>query len=310
MSKLYTSMLVLAALQPLAGTAVALDGTKAILCGGVAPRPAVITTEERNNVKAYFGHSGSVTTSKYSEVDIEVEFAPSGAKGVAPKYGHLLRACALSETITMGTSVVYAPVTSGTTEMLTLEVWIDGIRHRMTDAKGTVSWEVKSKSICKLKFKFTGLYVKAADAPMPTGVDYSDFIDPIPVNADNTPSWSLHGQTGVLESISFDLANKVVHSDRPGGESIKITGRAPIGNALFEMGDIADQDWFETAIKAELGTLTVVHGKTDGNIIEISSPKVQLSEPAYSDSDGTLMIGLKCIYKPNLGNDELIITLK
>lgn len=310
MSKLYTSMLVLAALQPVAGTAVALDGTKAILCGGVAPRPAATTNEDRNNVKGHFGHSGSVVTSKYSEVDFEVEFAPSGAKGVAPAYGHLLRACALSETITVGTSVVYAPVTSGTTEQLTLEVWIDGIRHRMIDAKGTVSCEIKSKSLCKLKFKFTGLYVKAADAAMPTGIDYSDFIDPLPVNVDNTPSWSLHGQTGALESISFDLANQVVHRNMIGTESIKITGRSPTGNALLEMGTIANKDWFDAVIKAELGAFSIVHGKTDGNIIEITAPKVQLADPSYSDSDGTLMVGMKTIFKPNLGNDELIITLK
>jgi len=310
MSKLYTSMLVLAALQPVSGTAVTLDNTKALLCGGIAPSPAVTTNEDRNNAKAHFGNSGSVVTSKHSEVDFEVEFAPSGTKGLAPKYGHLLRACAMSEIITVGTSVVYAPVTSNTTEQLTLEVWVDGIRHRMIDAKGTVSCEIKSKSLCKLKFKFTGLYVKAADAPMPVGIDYSAFIDPLPVNSDNTPTWSLHGQTGALDSISFDLANQVVHRNLIGIETTQITGRAPTGNVLLEMGTIAVKDWFDAVIKADLGALSITHGKTAGNIIEITAPKVQLSDPSYSDSDGALMVGMKVTYKPNLGNDELILTFK
>lgn len=310
MSKLMTSMVVLAALQPVAGTAAVLDGTQAMMCRGVQPRPVVATTEDRNNLKAHFGHSGSVVTSAYSEVEFEVEFATSGAKGVAPKWNNLLRACAMSETITLATSVVYAPITSNVTEQVTLEVYIDGIRHCMIDAKGTVSFEIKSKAVSLLKFKFTGLYVKAEDAPMPTGVDYSAFTDPLPVNFDNTPSWSLHGKTGALESISSDLANKVVYRNLIGSQSVNITDRSPTGNVSLEMGTIAEKDWFESVIKAELGAFSIVHGKTDGRIIEISAPQVQLTDPAYSDSDGKLMIGMKAIFKPNLGNDELIITLR
>lgn len=310
MSKLMTSMVVLAALQPVAGTPAVLDGTHAMLCRGAQPRPVVATNEDRNNLKPHFGHSGSVVTSRYSEVEFEVELATSGAKGVAPKWNSLLRACAMSETITLNTSVVYAPVTSNVTEQVTLEVYIDGIRHRMIDAKGTVSFDIKSKAVSLLKFKFTGLYVKAEDAPMPVGVDYSAFTDPLPVNFDNTQSWALHGKTGALDSMSFDLANKVAYRNLIGKQSVTITDRAPTGNVSLEMGTIADKDWFESVIKAELGVFAIVHGSVPGKIVEINAPKVQLTDPAYSDSDGTLMIGMKAMFKPNLGNDELIITLR
>jgi hypothetical protein len=310
MSKLYKSMVVLAALQATNGLAATLDGTKAIFCGGVQPRPVVTTTEDRKNNKAHFGHSGNVVTSRYSEVEFEVELATSGTKGVAPKWGNLLRACAMSETITVGTSVIYAPITARVTEQLTLEVYIDGIRHRMLDAKGTVSVELKAKSLSLLKFKFTGLYVKAADAPMPVGVDYSDFKAPLAVNFENTPTWSLHGQTGGLESMSFDLANTVTYRNVPGQQSVRITDRMPTGNVSLEMGDIATKDWFEAVINADIDAINIVHGTVVGSIIEIGGPKVQLSDPTYSDSDGTLVIGMKTTFKPNIGNDELTLTLR
>ncbi|WP_395008643.1 phage tail tube protein [Undibacterium sp.] len=310
MSKLYKSIVVLAALQSVNGVAATLDGTKALFCSGVQPRPAVVGTEDRKNIKAHFGHSGSVVTNVYSEVEFQVELAASGAAGVAPKWGHLMRACAMSETITPTTSVVYAPVTSNVTDQLTIEVFIDGIRHRMIDAKGTVSVELKSKSISLLTFKFTGLYVAAADAPMPTGVDYSDFTDPVPVNFTNTPTWTLHGESGALESVSIDWANQVSYRNLIGQQGIRVTDRLPTGNVLLEMGAIADKNWFDSVIKADLGEFNIVHGTVAGHIIEIDAPKVQLSEPSYSDSDGVLMIGMKTMYKPDLGNDELILTLR
>jgi hypothetical protein len=309
MSKYMTNMVVLAALQPVLGTAAALTGANAILCRGAQPRPVVAASEDRNNIKPYFGHSGSVITSVYSEVDFEVEFATSGSKGVAPKWNNLMRACAMSETITATTSVVYAPITNAQ-EQITLDIFIDGIRHRMLDAKGTFSFEVKSKSTSLIKFKFTGLYVKAVDAAMPVGVDYTAFTDPLPVNFDNTPTWELFGETGALESMSFDIANQVTHRNLIGSQGIQITERKPTGSALLEMGTIADKDWFDAVIKAELGLARIVHGNVEGRIIEINAPKTQLSDPAYSDSDGVAMIGLKTIYKPNLGNDELTITLR
>ena len=308
MSKLMRNAVLVAKLQTNDHTPIAPAGANAMLCRAIAPRPVVAESAERNNIKPYLGHSGTVVTSVYSECEFEVEFAASGVAGTAPKWADLIRACAFSQTVTVGTSVVYAPITNNQ-EAVSIDIFIDGIRHRMTNAKGTVSFELKAKTIPTLKFKFTGFYNPVTDQSMPSGVDYSAFTDPVAVNSDNTPAWELHGYTGALDSVSFDLANQVIHRAMVGAESVLITDRKPTGNVLFEMNPIADKDWFAAVIAGDLGELTITHGTTAGKIIEISCPKTQLSDPSYSDQDGIQMIGLKTIYKPNIGNDELVITL-
>ena len=308
MSKKMMAAVFLAKLQVDENTPIVPNGASAMLCRAMTPRPVVLESSERNNIKPYFGNDGSVVTSVYSECELEVEFAPSGSLGVAPKWAPLLLACAFAETITAGISVVYAPITDDQ-QAISIDIFIDGIRHRMTNAKGTVSFEMKAKTIPVLKFKFTGFHNAVADAAMPTGVDYSAFTDPLAVNYDNTPSWSLHGITGALDSVSFDIASKVSYRNMPGKQSVEITGRSPSGNISLEMDTIATKDWFDAVIQADLNTLSITHGTEAGKILQVTSPKVQLLDPSYSDSDGTLMIGMKAVYKPNLGNDELIITL-
>lgn len=309
MSKLMKTAVLLAAIQTADNVPAAPVSANVMLCRAVVPRPVVAKTVERNNIKPYFGHSGTVTASVYSECDLEVEFATSGALGVAPKWSPLLRACGFSETITLATSVVYAPVTNNQ-EAVTIDIFIDGIRHRMTNAKGTVSFDIKSGDITVLKFKFTGFYNPVTDAAMPTGVSYAAFMEPLAVNETNTPTWSLHGFTGALDAITFDIASQVVHRNLVGSQSVNITERKPTGNVTFEMDDISVKDWFAAVINGDLGAMTIVHGSVTGKIIEITAPKVQLSDPAYSEQDGIQMMGMKAIYKPNLGNDELIITLR
>lgn len=308
MSKKMMAAVFLAKLQVNEITPILPNGASAMLCRAMTPRPVVLESSERNNIKPYFGNDGSVVTSVYSECELEVELAPSGSVGVAPKWAPLLQACAFAETITTGVSVVYSPITNGQ-QAISIDIFIDGIRHRMTNAKGTVSFELKAKSIPVLKFKFTGFNEAVVDATMPAGVNYSAFTDPLAVNYDNTPSWSLHGITGALDSVSFDMASKVVYRNIPGKQSVEITGRAPSGSITLEMDTIATKDWFNAVIKADLGTLSITHGKVAGKIVQVTNPKVQLLDPSYSDSDGTLMINMKTVFKPNLGNDELIITL-
>ena len=60
----------------------------------------------------------------------------SGSAGTAPKYGAILKACGLSETVSGGDTVTYAPVTTPS-DSVTLFVNYDGIRHMITGCRGT-----------------------------------------------------------------------------------------------------------------------------------------------------------------------------
>jgi hypothetical protein len=206
-------------------------------------------------------------------------------------------------------SAVYAPITSAQ-EAVTLYYYLDGILHKVTDAKGTVSFSMNAKGIPVMKFKFIGLYTTPTDVTMPTTTDYSGFTDPVAVNYVNTPTWSLHGYTGKLMSLDADMANDVVYRNLVGGDSVLITDRKPTGTAVMELGTVAAKDWWSTIKNNTVGALTITHGLTAGNIIQLDAPKVQLTDPSYSDSDGIAMLNTKLTFRPNAGNDEFIVTVK
>jgi hypothetical protein len=224
----------LVALQPTAGVGAApTAAANAIMAMNISAQPVSAEFAKRNNIKPYLGNMGSVQVAIHAEISFEVELAGAGAAGTAPKWGPLLRACAFSETITAGTSVVYAPVTTNM-EFATLHYNLDGVLFKMTDAKGTVSFELNAKGIPVMKFKFIGLYSTPTDAAVPTNVDYSGFKEPLAVNSVNTPTVALHGVAGKVQSLSVDMANQTVYRNLIGYEGIIITDRQPTGSITME----------------------------------------------------------------------------
>lgn len=72
----------------------------AILCLNLKITPLRVESEDRDLYRGYLGNSEKIPVMEESVTEFDVEIAGSGAAATAPKYGTLLRACALSETIT------------------------------------------------------------------------------------------------------------------------------------------------------------------------------------------------------------------
>lgn len=272
-------------------------------------QPTATQFADRGNVRAFFGSGGKVLVSNHSELDIEVELAGAGAAGTAPAYGPLLRACGMEETLTASTSAAYTPDTDAP-ETVTFYYDLDGLRHIMTGARGSVTFDITAGGIPMMKFHFLGLYVQVADVTMPTGAVYTGWKAPLAVNKINTPSWSLHGVTGALQSVNVDLGNQVVYRNLVGFEGVVLTDRQVTGQASFEMVSVATKAWHEAIRLGTLGALTLTHGSVAGSIIMISGPKVQLTNPQYADSDGVTMLNVGLDFQPDLGDDEFVLTVK
>lgn len=310
MSILAKEAVLLVKLQPTANTdAVPTGPANSMMVSNLSAQPVSAEFAKRNNIKPYFGNMGSVPVAIHSEINFEVELAGSGAAGTAPKYAPLLRACAAAETITAATSAAYSPVTNSQ-EFVTMYYNIGGILHKITDAKGSVSYGLSAKGIPVMKFKFFGLYSTPTDTATPAGVDYSGFKDPLAVNNTNTPVCTLHGVSGKVQSLDIDIANQLVYRNLIGVESIAITDRQPSGSIVMELESVAFKDWWTTIKNGTTGALAVTHGVTAGYIIQLAAPKVQLLDPSYSESDGIVMLTCKLDLLPNTGNDEFVLTVK
>lgn len=263
---------------------------------------------DRNVVLPFFGNLGAIPGSAFVKADFEVEITGSSAAGTAPPYGPLLRACGLSETITALTSVAYAPI-SASFESATIYINVDGIQHKITGCRGTVSLDFANEAIPSYKFSITGIYAAPTDTALPS-LTLTAWQTPLACNKVNT-TFSLHGYSAVMSKANLDAGNDVQAKSYPNtSQDVRITNRKSKGKATFEMTSVATKDWFALARAGTTGALQIVHGTAAGNIITIAAAQAQLGNPKYTDEGGIVMCDVDLMLQStSAGNDEFTITV-
>lgn len=310
MSKLTRNALLLVKIETTTGTdAAPTPGANAILARNINPVPVNAEFADRNLIQPYFGHTGQVQVQGYSTIEFEVELAGSGAAGTAPKWGPLLMASGFSETITASTKVDYAPLTNNQ-KTATIHYYLDGIKHVMLGAKGNVAFTLNSAGIPFATYSFTGYVATITDTANPSGSDYTGFKPPLAVNKVNTPTYTLHGLAVKAKELTIDMANVINYRNYIAAEDVAFTDRKPAGNTLIEYDAMSSKNWWNISNQGTLGTLAFAHGSTAGNIIELAAPKVQVTTQGLQDDNGIAMIPLGLNFQPDVGNDELILTVK
>jgi len=309
MSLLKRNAALLAKIESTYGTDPTPSGAaNAILVRSLDISPQETKTVARDVWRPYLGNSENLPGTVSAKATFEIELAGSGVPGTAPAWGPVLRACAFAETIIASTSVTYKPVSTAF-ESVTVYFNVDGVLHKITGSRGTVSFELAEGAIPVMKFEFTGVYNTVVDAALPT-VTLTAFQKPLPVNRTNTPTFSLHGYSAVMEKLSINMANAVAFRSLIGGiEQVVLTDRKPAGSISIEATTVAAKDWWTSIKAAATGTMNLVHGLVAGNICTISAPAVQLHSPKYADKDGIVMLGASCVFAPASGNDEISIAL-
>lgn len=90
-------------------------------------------------------------------------------------------------------------------------------------------------------------------------------------------------------------------------ESVQITDRQATGSTNIEAPDLATKDYF-AAVESHNGVtlvpMTLTHGSTAGNIIEIQANQVQLSTISPTDNQGIMHYDLGLRFLPNGSADE------
>lgn len=275
----------------------------AILVHNFSCTPKQIRYVERDPALPYFGNDGMIKVGETMQMQFDIEVAGAGGVAAAPKFGPLLRGCGLAETITAVTGpVTYDPITTDE-ESLTMWFYWDGLLHKMTGARGTIGWTFSAGQIPMKRFTFEGLYAGVSDvalaAPTLTG-----WQRPVGVNKANT-TFSLHGFTAVLRELTLNQGNVMQYVNNPNSESIRFIDRKTRGSVTIEMPLIAGKNFYSLIDAETTGALALAHGTAAGNIALLDAAQVQLTNPAYSEGDGTVILQMGLEFQPSsAGNDE------
>lgn len=290
------------------GTTTPEAATDAILTREITVTPLSGSDIERNFVRPYYGNSPKAAGEKHVEAVIEVELNTSGTAGTAPPWGKLLRCCGFAEVVVDGESVTYSPV-SENEDSGVFFAHVDGNLHKGRGVHGTAAFTVNAESMPVIRFTLRGLLSPVTQEQLPN-VTLSQWREALAVNTLNTKPLAFMGATVPFNQFSLDMSGQVVHNKIVGSNDIQITGRSPSGQLSIEDPGVGVMNYFQVSQNADTGPLMLTQGKTAGDIIEISMPKVGIESPSYSDQDGTQMLSINYMPEPVDGNDEVTITVK
>ena len=259
--------------------------------------PIVSDEVSRDLIRPYMGNYEVIPANTRVNVTFDVEMSGSGSAGTAPKYGAILKACGLSETVVSSTSVTYAPVTTPS-DSVTLFVNYDGIRHKVTGARGTFSLNCEVNNIPRISFSLTGIFNAPTDTALPT-VTVSNQATPLIFKNGSTSNFAIFGFAAALQSWNLDFNNEVIYRELVGGtKEVLITDRRPSGTAVIESPALSAHNFFTDYTGTSTGTNTWLHGTVAGNKITVSCPQTDLGQPTYEDSDGITMLSLPFMATP------------
>ena len=134
MALLNRKRLILAKAETTYGTDSTPAGTDAVLVRNLDITPLSGDLVSRDLIRPYLGNYDQLIAKTSVAISFEVELAGSGTAGTAPRYGAILKACGMSETIVASTSVTYAPVSSSFSSA-TIYFNIDGVLHKLTGCR-------------------------------------------------------------------------------------------------------------------------------------------------------------------------------
>ena len=267
----------------------------------------------RDYVRESLSSIGHIVGKKKVMVTFETEFKKSSAAGTAPEVGALYQACGLKETITGGTSAVYAPESDSTAvKSATLYVYFDGMLHRVTGCRGNFSFNCEAGGLPKLSWSFEGKYNKPEDALLPATT--FDGVTPDTVVSAN---FTVDSYAAVINALTFDLGNTIgapgnVNSSDGYGE-LRITARDAQGSIDPESITIATQqanmtaDYWADWANADGRAISIQIG--DGDAVTVSIPNAIYREIGYGDREGVRTYQMPfSAAETGSHNDEITIT--
>ncbi len=272
-----------------------------------------VTPIESDNVQAaafqgFLGNSSRATlvANKRVSVTFDVELAGSGTAGTAPAFGPLLKSCGLSETTVADTSVTYAPVSSSF-DSATIYCFYDGTRHKITGARGSVSFNFTAGQFAVASFNFIGIFNDPDDTALSGTFTVANQAAALEVNDTNLTTATFFGETSQrIESFDLALNNELVYKETASSKEVLITNRAVGGTAVIEAPAVGTTDYFADAIGVSTASSSMVLGATGGNIVTLTAAQTDVTGVSYGDTNGVISLSMPYLALPTTaGNNEL-----
>lgn len=257
---------------------------------------------------------------KLSNASMVIEFkseidAAVGSSGDGIEIDILMRAAGFTPTYTAETSggahdgdVVYAPV-STTFESMTMYLYFQDVLKSIRGAFCDLSWSFVAGDLPVMNCNVTGLYTEPTDS---TPADPT-YAPELPVMVESL-ALTLDAFSPICRSIEFALNNNIIEradvNAAEGLQAVRISDRQPTMTIVIEEPLIATKNFWNLLDSDTALDIDFLHGNAAGTKIDVSVPKLGLTNVTRSDDNGIVIVTLEGICSKTLdaGDDELVIT--
>ena len=269
--------------------------------------------QERPGVRPSLGKLQHVFGGTLFSLTFDVEMKGPGvaySASALPEMSPLLLACGLAETIDTtpaSETATYAPA-STSLGSVTIYLYQDGILHKVTGARGSVSFAGEAGMQFKASFTFTGHTQAVTDVSLPAPT-----LDSTSPPVFTGSAFTIDGYSAIIDALNFDMSNQIATpasvSAIDGYGEIQIVGRDVIGSFSPELVDVATEDFignWKSGAPMVLASGTI--GSVQYNKFKIDMPVVYYRDaPGPGDRDGIRTLELGFAAAESSTDDEVTI---
>jgi hypothetical protein len=258
----------------------------AMLTSNLAINPIEGETQERLLDDGRLGNKPVAMIGTHVKITGSIEVAGAGTADAIPAYNPIMVACGYAANI-LADSVEIGRPNPGTEQDVTFYVYLDGVVHRVTGARGTLSTTINVNEIPMREFDITGIYAGHDAAGSFPDADFSQFRVPVKVGAMHT-TLIIGGET--LKMLEFELTdnNEINYDEDTVAEGVYLTDYAIEGRVLIEAPLVSDYDPIAICLAQTQLALQLTHGTDAGFIEQFDAPTIQLMRPQYGDRNGRM----------------------
>lgn len=268
---------------------------------------------ERNVRRAELGAKDQINVNPHTAFTFSVEAAGSGAAGTRPAYGDLLLACGFDETEDVGVNYTYQhPADKAdlrNADAVTLYDYRPEVAQEQisTGVRGSVALAFDRQNFGRFQFSnMLGAYSQPTNSAPPAGIDFDSlFQAPLPFVENAVPTLTVDGHAAATTQFNIDFNLQVVRHNIPNLQETRLTDVMPQGQITILAPDIVTENYFAKA-ESHGGvnniTLALVVGNNAGEIIQLGSSGVNISNIRETDIDGDLgfQMDLRFVDRPIL----------
>ncbi len=252
----------------------------------------------------------SLIGKRFVQVKFRTEVKGSGTAGTAyTPLGAALQATGMTETISAGVSVTYAPTSTaasasyyGPGKSVTIEWYQDGMKHVIAGAVGKKTIKFDAAKIAYFEFEFTGVYAEPTDAT-PGTQTYNATKPPLVLGV----TFTVQTLSAIIQSLTVQDGNEIAERTSAAASTgilgFMISNRNPVANIDPEMESVATHNFFNKVTTAAEGSMSIVVGATAGNILTATWPKAQYVGPKYAERNGIVTLQMQIQLNQNAGDD-------